>query len=151
MGKTIAGAASGETEISAPKDSQSQAKGQERIMCSNAHSSLLDRDWGLSNLFLFLKNEVEKMERRRAVVSVIGKDQVGIISRVTTILANNNMNILDISQTILQDFFTMMMLIDVSTVENLNNLREELDVAAEEMGLKINIQLEEIFQAMHRI
>lgn len=49
------------------------------------------------------------MERRRAVVSVIGKDQVGIISRVTTILANNNMNILDISQTILQDFFTMMM------------------------------------------
>jgi ACT domain-containing protein len=91
------------------------------------------------------------MERRRAVVSVIGKDQVGIISRVTTILANNNMNILDISQTILQDFFTMMMLIDVSTVENLNNLREELDIAAEDMGLKINIQLEEIFQAMHRI
>jgi ACT domain-containing protein len=94
---------------------------------------------------------VEKMERRRAVVSVIGKDQVGIISRVTTILANNNMNILDISQTILQDFFTMMMLIDVSTVENLNKLREELDIAADEMGLKINIQLEEIFQAMHRI
>ncbi|MDP4108371.1 MAG: ACT domain-containing protein [Bacillota bacterium] len=91
------------------------------------------------------------MERRRAVVSVIGKDQVGIISRVTTILANNNMNILDISQTILQDFFTMMMLIDVSTVENLNKLREELDIAADEMGLKINIQLEEIFQAMHRI
>jgi ACT domain-containing protein len=94
---------------------------------------------------------VEKMERRRAVVSVIGKDQVGIISRVTTILAENNMNILDISQTILQDFFTMMMLIDVRAVENLNNLREELNTAAEDMGLKINIQLEEIFQAMHRI
>jgi ACT domain-containing protein len=94
---------------------------------------------------------VEKMERRRAVVSVIGKDQVGIISRVTTILAKNNMNILDISQTILQDFFTMMMLIDVRAVENLNNLREELNTAAEDMGLKINIQLEEIFQAMHRI
>ncbi len=91
------------------------------------------------------------MERRRAVVSVIGKDQVGIISRVTTILAKNNMNILDISQTILQDFFTMMMLIDVRAVENLNNLREELNTAAEDMGLKINIQLEEIFQAMHRI
>jgi ACT domain-containing protein len=101
--------------------------------------------------FFISQNEVEKMERRRAVVSVIGKDQVGIISRVTTILANNNMNILDISQTILQDFFTMMMLIDVSTVENLNKLREELDLAAEDMGLKINIQLEEIFQAMHRI
>jgi ACT domain-containing protein len=91
------------------------------------------------------------MERRRAVVSVIGKDKVGIISRVTTILAKNNMNILDISQTILQDFFTMIMLIDVPTVENLNKVREELDIAADDMGLKINIQLEEIFQAMHRI
>ena len=91
------------------------------------------------------------MEKRRAVVSVIGKDQVGIISRVTTILANNQMNILDISQTILQDFFTMMMMIDVSANENLAKLREELSAAADEMGLKINIQLEEIFQAMHRI
>ncbi|MGG5252679.1 ACT domain-containing protein [Neobacillus sp. SM06] len=91
------------------------------------------------------------MEKRRAVVSVIGKDQVGIISRVTTILANNQMNILDISQTILQDFFTMMMIIDVSANENLSKLREELSAAADEMGLKINIQLEEIFQAMHRI
>lgn len=91
------------------------------------------------------------MEKRRAVVSVIGKDQIGIISRVTTILANNQMNILDISQTILQDFFTMIMIIDVSSVENLNNVREELDLSANEMGLKINIQLEEIFQAMHRI
>lgn len=91
------------------------------------------------------------MERRRAVVSVIGKDKVGIISKVTTVLANNNMNILDISQTILQDFFTMMMIIDVSGGEKLNKLRDELELAAEEMGLKINIQLEEIFQAMHRI
>ncbi|XJZ26633.1 ACT domain-containing protein [Bacillota bacterium Lsc_1132] len=91
------------------------------------------------------------MERRRAVVSVIGKDQVGIISRVTTILANNNMNILDISQTILQDFFTMMMIIDISANENLTKLRDELSAAADELGLKINIQLEEIFQAMHRI
>lgn len=91
------------------------------------------------------------MERRRAVVSVIGKDQVGIISKVTTILAENKINILDISQTILQDFFTMMMLVDVSGSENLNKLREELNAVADEMGLKINLQLEEIFQAMHRI
>lgn len=91
------------------------------------------------------------MERRRAVVSVIGKDQVGIISKVTTILANNNMNILDISQTILQDFFTMMMIIDVTGKVNLNRLRDELTLAGEDMGLKINIQLEEIFQAMHRV
>lgn len=91
------------------------------------------------------------MEKRRAVVSVIGKDRIGIISRVTAILAHNQMNILDISQTILQDFFTMIMIIDVSSVENLNKVREELDLSANEMGLKINIQLEEIFQAMHRI
>jgi len=91
------------------------------------------------------------MERRRAVVSVIGKDKVGIISRVTTVLAENNLNILDISQTILQDFFTMMMIIDVTGYENLNLLREKFDVVGNEMGLKINIQLEEIFQAMHRI
>ncbi|MDQ6599167.1 ACT domain-containing protein [Bacillus salipaludis] len=91
------------------------------------------------------------MERRRAVVSVIGKDQVGIISKVTTILANNNMNILDISQTILQDFFTMMMMIDVTGKVNLNRLRDELTLAGEDMGLKINIQLEEIFQAIHRV
>ncbi|WP_066053627.1 ACT domain-containing protein [Robertmurraya korlensis] len=91
------------------------------------------------------------MERRRAVVSVIGKDKVGIISKVTTILADNHMNILDISQTILQDFFTMMMIIDVTGNENLSNLRDQLNLVGEEMGLKINIQLEEIFQAMHRI
>lgn len=91
------------------------------------------------------------MERRRAVVSVIGKDQVGIISRVTTILANNNMNILDISQTILQDFFTMMMIVDVSGTDNLENLQKLFDEVSEDLGLKINVQLEEIFQAMHRI
>ncbi|WP_040208790.1 ACT domain-containing protein [Neobacillus jeddahensis] len=91
------------------------------------------------------------MEKRRAVVSVIGKDKVGIISRVTAVLAENNMNILDINQTILQDFFTMMMIIDISVIDHLNKLRDELELVGEEMDLKINIQLEDIFQAMHRI
>jgi len=91
------------------------------------------------------------MESRRAVVSVIGKDKVGIIARVTTVLAENQMNILDISQTILQDFFTMMMIIDVSRMDDLHTLREELNRVGEEMDVKIHIQLEEIFQAMHRI
>ncbi len=91
------------------------------------------------------------MTNRRAVVSVIGKDQVGIIAKVTNVLADNNVNILDISQTILQDFFTMMMLVDVSGIENLDSLQQKFDGISEEMGLKINIQLEEIFQAMHRI
>lgn len=91
------------------------------------------------------------MMMRRAVVSVIGKDQVGIIAKVTNVLANNKVNILDISQTILQDFFTMMMLVDVTGIEHLDSLQQKFDQISQEMGLKINIQLEEIFQAMHRI
>ncbi|OIJ13408.1 hypothetical protein BKP37_10560 [Anaerobacillus alkalilacustris] len=91
------------------------------------------------------------MEKRRAVVSVIGKDQVGIIAKVTNVLANNNVNVLDISQTILQDFFTMMMLVDVSEIESLEKLQEQFEKINQEMGLKINIQLEDLFKTMHRV
>ncbi|MCD8500791.1 MAG: ACT domain-containing protein [Bacillaceae bacterium] len=91
------------------------------------------------------------MEKKRAVVSVIGKDQVGIIAKVTNVLAANQVNILDISQTILQDFFTMMMLVDISDTDNLDSLQEQFDVINKEMGLKINIQREDLFQAMHRV
>ncbi len=91
------------------------------------------------------------MEKKRAVVSVIGKDQVGIIAKVTNVLADNNVNVLDISQTILQDFFTMMMLVDVSEIESLEKLQEQFDPINEDMGLKINIQLEDLFKAMHRV
>lgn len=91
------------------------------------------------------------MAVKKAVVSVVGKDKVGIIAEVTTVLAKNNMNILDISQTILQDFFTMMMLIDVSEAENLDLLQQDLDEVSKKLELKIDIQLEEIFQTMHRI
>lgn len=90
------------------------------------------------------------MEKKRAVVSVIGKDQIGIIANVTTILSNHKINILDISQTILQGFFTMMMIVDM-TGANLETLQKEMDELAEKLNLKINIQLEDIFQAMHRI
>ncbi len=91
------------------------------------------------------------VQQRRAVVSVIGKDQIGIISKVTTILSNNHVNILDISQTILQDFFTMMMLVDITDKENLDNLTNQFDELSKQLHLKINIQLEEIFQSMHRV
>ncbi|MFN7250159.1 MAG: ACT domain-containing protein [Anaerobacillus sp.] len=91
------------------------------------------------------------MEKRRAVVSVIGKDQVGIIAKVTNVLANNNVNVLDISQTILQDFFTMMMLVDVTDIDNLDKLQDQFETINKEMGLKINIQLEDLFKAMHRV
>jgi ACT domain-containing protein len=91
------------------------------------------------------------MKQRRAIVSVIGKDQVGIIAKVTNILADNKINILDISQTILQDFFTMMMIVDVADLQDLDSLQKQLSEIGKTMNLNINIQLEEIFQAMHRV
>jgi ACT domain-containing protein len=91
------------------------------------------------------------MMQRRAVVSVIGKDQVGIIAKVTTILAENKVNILDISQTILQDFFTMMMIVDVTNYHDLEELQKQLSDIGDSLGLNIHLQLEEIFQAMHRV
>ena len=91
------------------------------------------------------------MNQRRAVVSVIGKDQVGIIAKVTNVLADNKINVLDISQTILQDFFTMMMIVDVADLQDLESLQKQLFEIGNTMNLNINIQLEEIFQAMHRV
>ncbi|HEX6594353.1 MAG TPA: ACT domain-containing protein [Bacillota bacterium] len=91
------------------------------------------------------------MEKRRAVVSVVGKDKVGIIAKVTMTLAENDINILDISQTILDDFFTMIMIVDVSKQDKLDHVRNELDEVGDALGLKITVQLEEIFQAMHRV
>lgn len=91
------------------------------------------------------------MEKRRAVVSVVGKDQVGIIAGVTKILSDHHINILDIRQTILQDFFTMMMVVDVTGIENLEGLQKQFDELGEKIGQQINIQREEIFQSMHRI
>ncbi|QHE52705.1 ACT domain-containing protein [Pontibacillus sp. HMF3514] len=91
------------------------------------------------------------MQNRRAIVSVIGQDQVGIIAKVTNVLASEEINVLDISQTILEEFFTMMMIIDVSDNEQLDDIRHKLQTVGDEMGLKINLQLEDVFQAMHRI
>lgn len=92
------------------------------------------------------------MEEKKAIVSVIGKDTVGIIARVTTVLADHNINIHDISQTILQDFFTMMMIVDLSEGQkDLKALSDLLQKAGDELGVQVNIQLEETFKAMHRI
>jgi ACT domain-containing protein len=88
----------------------------------------------------------------RIVVTVVGKDKVGIIASVANVLAEYNANILDISQTILQDFFTMIMIVDIgnSTVE-FNILKEKLTAKGEEIGVKISAQHEDVFQFMHRI
>jgi len=88
----------------------------------------------------------------KAIITVVGKDRVGIIASVSTLLAEANVNILDISQTILQEYFTMIMLVDLShTKLSLETLKEKLNKKGEELGVSIRLQHEDIFQAMHRI
>ena len=87
-----------------------------------------------------------------AIVTVIGNDRVGIIAAVCTLLAQNEVNILDISQTILQGKFTMVMSVDIGKAKlPLTDLAEKLAKLGESMGISIRIQREEIFNAMHRI
>lgn len=88
----------------------------------------------------------------KAIVTVIGKDKVGIIAQVSTILAENLVNILDISQTILQDYFTMIMLVDLTGMKiPFSELSRKLNEKGDTIGLQIKIQREEVFNAMHRI
>ena len=88
----------------------------------------------------------------RAIVTVIGKDRVGIIADVTALLAQYGVNVLDISQTVLQEYFTMIMLVDAAqcTVP-FADLARTLDEAGTQRGLQILAQREDIFNAMHRI
>ncbi|MBQ7295844.1 MAG: ACT domain-containing protein [Clostridia bacterium] len=88
----------------------------------------------------------------RAIITVIGKDKAGIIAEVCTLLASCKINILDISQTVMQGFFTMTMLVDLteSTVD-FTTLSDSLKAKGEEMGLNIRIQREDIFDLMHKI
>ena len=88
----------------------------------------------------------------KAIVTVIGKDMTGIIYNVSKVLNKLSVNIEDISQTVMQEYFTMMMLvtIDEKTV-SFKTVKDELDKIAEEIGLSIRIQKEEIFDIMHKI
>lgn len=88
----------------------------------------------------------------RAIVTVVGKDKVGIIAGVCVCLAGINVNVLDISQTILQDMFTMNMLVDVKDASvDYKKIVETLDREGERLGVSIRIQREDIFDAMHKI
>lgn len=88
---------------------------------------------------------------RKIVITVVGKDSVGIIAKVCTYLAENQVNILDISQTIVQGYFNMMMIVDTGKVESFEKLTGELAALGEEIGVVIKCQQEEIFDKMHRI
>lgn len=88
----------------------------------------------------------------KAITTVVGKDTVGIIAKVCTYLAENRINILDISQTIVQDYFNMMMIVDVTSIsQSFGDVAEELEQVGEAIGVKVKIQREDIFTKMHRI
>ena len=89
---------------------------------------------------------------KKTIITVVGKDTVGITAKVCTYLADNNINILDISQTIVQGYFNMMMITDTSmAAKKLSVIVEELDAVGKEIGVVIRVQLEDIFTKMHRI
>lgn len=88
----------------------------------------------------------------RTIITVVGKDTVGIIAKVCTYLAENDINILDISQTIVQDYFNMMMIVDMAKMKkSFEDIADELKKIGEDMGVQVNCQREEIFDMMHRI
>ena len=89
---------------------------------------------------------------KKTIITVVGKDTVGIIAKVCTYLADNQINILDISQTIVQDYFNMMMIVDMNHItKDFGMIAEELTKLGESIGVIIKCQKEEIFNQMHRI
>ena len=89
---------------------------------------------------------------RKIIITVVGRDTVGIIAKVCTYLAGNEINILDISQTIVSGYFNMMMIVDIaSSKKPFEDVQHELDQIGDEIGVQIRCQREEIFERMHRI
>ena len=89
---------------------------------------------------------------KKTIITVVGKDTVGIIAGVCSYLAENNVNILDISQTIVQEYFNMMMIVDCNKAcKPINELSDDLDKLGEKIGVSIKMQHEDIFNSMHRI
>jgi ACT domain-containing protein len=90
--------------------------------------------------------------KSKAILTVLGQDRVGIVAGVSRVLAENGVNIEDISQTIMQDFFTMVMLVTVDEDKiSFAELQDKLSAVGAELGVKITIQKEDIFRFMHRI
>ena len=89
---------------------------------------------------------------QKGIITVVGKDQVGIIAKVCSFLAEKQVNILDISQTIIQGYFNMMMIVDTgASAKTYDEVITDLDKLGEEIGVAIKCQREEIFDMMHRI
>jgi len=118
-----------------------------------AYKSLI---WATMMLLLYLNNKSTITKTgglsMKAVITVIGCDKIGIIATVTGVLAKANVNILDISQTIMQNIFSIIMLVDISKMNcEFSELSDQLKQTAQELGVDIRFQREEIFTSMHRI
>ena len=88
----------------------------------------------------------------KAILTVVGKDKVGIIAHVSQQLLQENINILDVSQTIMNDYFTMMMMVDLSAAtSNFAEIKTHLQSLGETLDVKISIQREDIFNTMHKL
>ena len=93
-------------------------------------------------------------DMNRVIITVVGKDTVGIIAKICTYLAEHGLNILDISQTIVQGFFNMMMIVDMSSLKEEDSFQAiagDLDALGKDIGVVIKCQREEIFDSMHRL
>ena len=92
------------------------------------------------------------MSSQRIIVSVIGKDRVGIIANVSAVLAEADANILDISQSLMDEFFVMIMMVDIEQARvSFGELKSKLNAKGEQMGLRIDAQHEDVFNFMHRV
>ncbi|MGZ9586016.1 ACT domain-containing protein [Paenibacillus marinisediminis] len=88
----------------------------------------------------------------RAVITVTGKDTVGILARVSTLCANHNANVIEVSQTVLQELFAMIMIVDITRIScGLSELADRMKAEGEQHGLVIHVMHEDIFNSMHRI
>jgi ACT domain-containing protein len=95
---------------------------------------------------------VEESVMNKTIITVVGKDTVGIIAKVCTYLAESGINILDISQTIVSGYFNMMMIVDMSkTAKEFNTVADDLETLGKDIGVVIKCQREEIFDSMHRV
>ena len=95
---------------------------------------------------------MEEKQLKKSIITVLGKDAVGIIAKVCTYLANNNINILEINQTITGGYLNMMMIVESEEIiKTFPDMSAELEQIGEEIGVKIQAQHEDIFEMMHRI
>ncbi|GAB6099962.1 ACT domain-containing protein [Halanaerocella petrolearia] len=94
----------------------------------------------------------QETEQEQAVITVLGSDKVGIVAEVSEVLAQHNANILDISQTLLEDLFAMIMVVELDGLDtDFEDLSKQLEEEGEKLGVKIMIQHEKVFRYMHRI